>query len=134
MLRDLQQLADIVLIDAPAVRRERDLSTVAGLADSVVLVVRHGKMGRDAERVAQTMAQAGANVLGIVVNMVTDSSSELPKGSTGGGAWSANGAMPTRRATDGQAASASDTLGSGNRRDILSDPPRATSATRRTSE
>ena len=127
MLRDLQQLADIVLIDAPALLRDSDVSMVAGLADGVALVVRHGKMRRDAERVAQTMAQAGANVLGIVVNMVTDSSSELPERSTGGGA-------PTRRATDGQAVSASGALGSGNRRDILSDPPRVTSATRRTSE
>jgi len=135
MLRDLQQLADIVLVDAPAVRRDRDLSTVAGLADGVVLVVRHGKVQRDAERVAQAMAQVGANVLGIVVNMVTDFSSQLPEGSTGGGgAWSANGAVPTRLATHSQAVSASGTLGIGNRRDLPSDAPRATSATRRTSE
>jgi polysaccharide biosynthesis transport protein len=71
LLKDLQEQADLVLIDCPPVLPVADASVLASLADGVILVLR---ANRSRSRVARdailSLQQAGAKVIGVVLNAV----------------------------------------------------------------
>jgi non-specific protein-tyrosine kinase len=65
-----REAADIVLIDSPPLLVVSDALTLASMVDAVLLVVRPGRtMRRDAVRAKKLLESAGANLLGVVLNM-----------------------------------------------------------------
>jgi receptor protein-tyrosine kinase len=71
LLDDLRARFDAVVIDAPPLLPVTDGAVIAHAADGAVMVVRHGKTTREQlERAKEVLDQAGANLLGAVVNFV----------------------------------------------------------------
>ena len=66
---------DFVLVDTPPVLAVTDPCVVAGKVDGLVVAIRLTRKGRpDAERAKEILMQVGANVFGVVVNGVTQTS------------------------------------------------------------
>jgi capsular exopolysaccharide synthesis family protein len=69
LIRQLRELADIVLIDCPPVLPVTDPMVVSRWADGALLVVRSGVTSKDQLKAArQACAQGGATVLGTALN------------------------------------------------------------------
>jgi capsular exopolysaccharide synthesis family protein len=69
LLAQLEERADVVVIDAPPVLPVTDAVALSTQVDAVVLVVRAGRTKRDAAGdSARRLAAVGANVLGTVLN------------------------------------------------------------------
>lgn len=68
-LADLKRRFEFTLVDCPAVRSAPDAIRLAGLVDGVVLVLRAGSTRRRAAQEAkELLANAGANIVGAVLN------------------------------------------------------------------
>lgn len=77
---------DFVLLDSPPLLAVSESSTVAGVADGVVLVVRIGRHNRPvAKRAREILDIVGARILGVVVNAVESGSKYGQYGSYGYG-------------------------------------------------
>jgi capsular exopolysaccharide synthesis family protein len=73
-LGELAELADVLIFDSPAVLGLADSVVLATRSDAVVLVTRAGRTRSDAvKRCIAILHQAGANVLGVVLNGVPQS-------------------------------------------------------------
>jgi polysaccharide biosynthesis transport protein len=71
ILNCLRQQADLLLIDSPPVLPFADASLLASQSDGVLLVLRASKTRRKAAQDAlQNLRQAGARVLGVVLNVM----------------------------------------------------------------
>jgi succinoglycan biosynthesis transport protein ExoP len=71
LLDDLRSRFDAVVIDAPPLLPVTDGAVIAHVADGAVMVVRHGKTTREQlQRATEVLEQAGAHLLGAVVNFV----------------------------------------------------------------
>jgi Mrp family chromosome partitioning ATPase len=69
LLQTLMQRFDLVILDTPPVLATADARILGGLTDGVLLVVRAGQTDRVAAQRAQTqLTQAGAKLLGVVLN------------------------------------------------------------------
>jgi len=69
LLKQLADMADIVIFDTPPVLSVTDATVLAGRVDGVVLVIQAKRTRRDAARQAvQRLQQVGATVLGTVLN------------------------------------------------------------------
>ncbi len=69
LLQELVQRFDIVILDTPPVLATADARILGSLSDGVVLVVRAGQTERlAAQRAQNQLVQAGARVLGVVLN------------------------------------------------------------------
>lgn len=73
-MRDLMKVVkdeyDVVIIDAPPLLPVTDAALLAREADGAILVVRHGKTTRDQVKGSmERLAQVGAALLGVVMNM-----------------------------------------------------------------
>jgi Mrp family chromosome partitioning ATPase/uncharacterized protein involved in exopolysaccharide biosynthesis len=69
LLQELVQRFDLVILDTPPVLATADARILGGLTDGVLLVVRAGQTDRVAAQRAQTqLTQAGARLLGVVLN------------------------------------------------------------------
>jgi capsular exopolysaccharide synthesis family protein len=69
---ELAEQFDIVLIDSPPVLPVADAMILSGYADAVLLVVAAGQTKRgELRRTAEKLAQAGAPVVGAVLNKAT---------------------------------------------------------------
>ena len=72
LVEDLGKRFDIVLIDSPPVLPVADALILSGYADAVLLVVSAGSTRRaELRRAAEKLAQAGAPVVGAVLNKAT---------------------------------------------------------------
>ncbi|MEJ2555502.1 MAG: polysaccharide biosynthesis tyrosine autokinase [Anaerolineae bacterium] len=72
LLANLQELADIVILDSPPAVLVADAAVLSNRVDGVVLVAQAGQTRRDvAERAVLNLQQAGANLLGAVLNRVS---------------------------------------------------------------
>ncbi|WP_456695779.1 polysaccharide biosynthesis tyrosine autokinase [Aeromicrobium sp. P5_D10] len=70
LIAQLRQRFDVVLIDAPPLLPVTDASLLASISDGAILVVRHGKTGREAIRSATgRLNSVGARLLGTVLSM-----------------------------------------------------------------
>jgi capsular exopolysaccharide synthesis family protein len=66
----LNQMFDMVIIDAPPLLPVSDAAIIARDVDGAILVVRHGKTTKEQLRqAAQRLAQVDANLFGVAVNM-----------------------------------------------------------------
>ncbi len=73
-LEDIRAASDVILIDTPPVLNVSDALVAAGKADGVVLVCRSGRTRVEAMgRAAASLRQAGAHLIGIVVNQQSGS-------------------------------------------------------------
>ena len=73
LIEQLTALCDIVIIDAPPLLAVTDAALLGAVAEGVVLVVRMGYITHpELERSVALLTRAGAGVLGIVANAVTD--------------------------------------------------------------
>ncbi len=73
LLATLRERADLVIIDSPPLLPVTDAAVLAGHADGVILVARHGRTTRDQYTKAVERLQAvDARVLGGVLSMVPD--------------------------------------------------------------
>jgi capsular exopolysaccharide family len=71
VLELLSQSADLVIFDSPPLQSVTDSAVLSAFVDGTILVVRAGHSRRGAVRMArETLARAGANVLGVVLNRV----------------------------------------------------------------
>ena len=71
LLDELRTRFDAVVIDAPPLLPVTDGAVIAHAADGALMVVRHGKTTREQlERASEVLDQAGAVLLGSVVNFV----------------------------------------------------------------
>ncbi len=71
VLRELADIADIVIIDAPPVLPVADAVALSAHVDGVILVARHGETLRNAAHEARRrLDTVGANVVGYVLNAV----------------------------------------------------------------
>jgi Mrp family chromosome partitioning ATPase len=69
LLRELSDVFDLVVIDAPPVLASADAAILASMADGVLLVVRAGRTGRGAiQHAYQQLVKVGAKVVGTVLN------------------------------------------------------------------
>jgi capsular exopolysaccharide synthesis family protein len=69
LLNEVRGLADYVILDTPPISLAADASTVAAMADGVIVVLDRGRSRRDVLAAARDqLAHARAHVLGIVVN------------------------------------------------------------------
>lgn len=69
LLRELSDVFDLVVIDAPPVLASADAAILASMADGVLLVVRAGRTGRGAiQHAYQQLIKVGARVVGTVLN------------------------------------------------------------------
>lgn len=69
LLQELVQRFDIVILDTPPVLATADARILGSLSDGVLLVVRAGQTQRlAAQRAQNQLVQAGARVLGVVLN------------------------------------------------------------------
>lgn len=69
LIAGLAEEFDVVILDAPPVLTAADAAVLSNMANGVVLVVESGRTGRRAARQAVTaLQQAGANILGAVLN------------------------------------------------------------------
>ncbi|MCW2801443.1 MAG: capsular biosynthesis protein [Aeromicrobium sp.] len=70
LIGELRQRYEVVLIDAPPLLPVTDASLLASISDGAILVVRHGKTGREQVRTAAERLHAvGAPLLGTVLSM-----------------------------------------------------------------
>ena len=70
LIAELRHRYEVVLIDAPPLLPVTDASLLASISDGAILVVRHGKTGREQVRTATERLQAvGAPLLGTVLSM-----------------------------------------------------------------
>jgi len=70
-LSEAREAYDWVLLDSPPAASLSDATLLAGLADMVLLVVRHNQTDRDmVARTLQALRRVGANVVGVVLNNV----------------------------------------------------------------
>lgn len=70
MLQSLRDAYDAVVIDAPPLLPVADAAIMTTQVDGAILVVRHGKTGRDQLRLAGArVEQVGGRLFGVVVNM-----------------------------------------------------------------
>lgn len=68
---EAREAFDWVLVDSPPAATLSDATLLAGLADMVILVVRHNHTDRDlVGRTVQQLQRVGANVAGVVMNNV----------------------------------------------------------------
>jgi receptor protein-tyrosine kinase len=66
----LNQMFDMVIIDAPPLLPVSDAAIMARDVDGAILVVRHGKTTKDQlQQARQRLAQVDANLFGVAVNM-----------------------------------------------------------------
>ncbi len=73
IMEELRTIYDIVVFDAPPVLGVADASVLGGKVDGVVLVLASGEVERRAaRRVVQMLAQARANVLGVMLNKIQE--------------------------------------------------------------
>lgn len=71
LLQKVTQIYDYVLIDMPPVLAVTDAAVLSSKVDGVVFVVKSGKISPDEAKLAKTrLEQAGANILGAVLNAV----------------------------------------------------------------
>ncbi len=71
LMEELLTKNDFVLIDAPPVLPVADATSLAVVADGVLLSVRYGSTRKDlVRRAAATLEQVGARTLGVVLNVV----------------------------------------------------------------
>lgn len=69
LLASLTRIADVVLLDSPAVLASADAATLAPLADGIVLVAARGRTTeRNLELAREQLNAAGGRVLGLVFN------------------------------------------------------------------
>lgn len=69
LLGVLQSEADVIVIDSPPVLAVTDSAVLARMSDGVLLVIESGKTKREsAQRAKEALDQAGARLLGIVLN------------------------------------------------------------------
>jgi capsular exopolysaccharide synthesis family protein len=69
LLNEVRELADYVILDTPPISVAADASTVASMADGVIVVVDRVRSRRDVLAAARAqLAHARARVLGVVVN------------------------------------------------------------------
>jgi Mrp family chromosome partitioning ATPase len=71
LLNRLQEMADVVIFDSPPVGAFSDAAVLASKVDGVVLVVKAGRPQRDIVKSVPMLRQAGANLLGGVLNGVS---------------------------------------------------------------
>jgi capsular exopolysaccharide synthesis family protein len=72
LLTDLSELVDVVIYDCPPILAVTDAAVLSNRVDGVVLVIKAGQTRRDAARHAvANLQQAGANLLGGVLNQVS---------------------------------------------------------------
>jgi len=72
ILTRLRHHYDLILIDSPPVLPVTDPAILARYADATLILAAAGQTGRaDLHRTAEKLDQAGANILGIVLNKVT---------------------------------------------------------------
>jgi capsular exopolysaccharide synthesis family protein len=77
LIERLEQMADIVIFDSPPVLAVTDASVLSQRVSGVVLVVDAGRTRRDASRQAvKRLRQVGANLLGAVLNRVSNQGRE----------------------------------------------------------
>lgn len=70
MLRELEQMYDVILIDAPPLLPVTDASLLASIADGAIIVIHHGVTTRDQlHAAAERLISVEANLLGTIVNM-----------------------------------------------------------------
>jgi capsular exopolysaccharide synthesis family protein len=94
LLDQLRTRFDAVVIDAPPLLPVTDGAVIAHAADGAVMVVRHGKTTcEQLERAKEVLDQAGAHLLGAVVNFVPVS--RKPYKGDGYGYYSTYGYAPT---------------------------------------
>lgn len=67
-IRRLSDLYDVVIVDGPPLLQVAYASTIARLADTVAMVVRHGAPFRTAQELAQRLGFIQSHVLGYVYN------------------------------------------------------------------
>jgi capsular exopolysaccharide synthesis family protein len=73
LLATVQNMFDIVLIDAPPVIAVTDAQVLATMADGVVIITAHGEVEKRAlAKTKELLEKVGANILGIVLNRVPD--------------------------------------------------------------
>jgi len=71
LLQEIEQVADLVVIDTAAALPVADVNVLAARTDGVLMVVNAGKTRRAAlHQAAANLRRVGGNVLGIVFNMV----------------------------------------------------------------
>jgi capsular exopolysaccharide synthesis family protein len=69
LLQELVQRFDLVILDTPPVLATADARILGGISDGVLLVVRAGQTERlAAQRAQHQLHQAGARLLGVVLN------------------------------------------------------------------
>ena len=77
LLDELEQQADIVLIDCPPVLPVADTTILAPLVDGVLIVVRANQtQGRAAVEAVENLRQVGAHLVGVVLNSVPRSKND----------------------------------------------------------
>lgn len=71
LLQEAREIYDYVLIDLPPVLPVADALVLGAMVDGVVLVIDSGEVKVDLARdVKKQLQQAGANILGVVLNKV----------------------------------------------------------------
>ena len=71
LIKRLENMADVVIFDSPPILPVTDAAVLAQRVDGVILVIESGRSRRDATRqAAERVSQAGANLLGVVINRV----------------------------------------------------------------
>lgn len=96
-LAEAREAYDWVLLDSPPAASLADASLLAGLADVVLLVVRHNHTDRDlVRRTLQQLRRVGANVAGAILNSV-DLDHTYGKQYAYAGYYYAEGGKATRR-------------------------------------
>jgi len=71
LLATLQKDSDILIVDCPPVLAVADASILARVSDGVLLIINSGQTRREsAVRAKEALEQAGARVLGVVINRV----------------------------------------------------------------
>ncbi|MBO9606671.1 MAG: CpsD/CapB family tyrosine-protein kinase [Paenibacillaceae bacterium] len=69
LLDELKRTYDVVLLDSPATLDYTDAGLLAEISDGVMLVVKRGRTKREwAQKAKERLEQAGAGMLGIVLN------------------------------------------------------------------
>jgi capsular exopolysaccharide synthesis family protein len=99
LLDDLRERFDAVILDAPPLLPVTDAAVLAGQTDGAVVVVRHGKTGKDQLRHALERLEAvDARALGVVVTMTPARQRTAGYGYGYGYGYGAEGAGSTKRA------------------------------------
>lgn len=71
LLQQVKNIYDYVLVDMPPVLAVTDAAVLSSKVDGIVFVIRSGKISPDEAKLAKSrLEQAGANILGAVLNAV----------------------------------------------------------------